>query len=464
MSIRPIRRISSSISSCLDAVDQALYEGDYSDDGEEFVRDGGRVGAIFLGGNHLGDKGVARIVDGLEDPCRDYYKLYLCDNRIGRLGALKISFSLKLNTKLKELSLGNNHIGNEGARHLASSLKDNNTLEVLNLENNSIGPAGTTALANALEHYNNTLHWLVLSENPIGDEGVKSMLRCIGNTSSFNDLQKCNHSLKSIILKKVTQVHDHTSLRKIQCLLKINRLSAPSLRLAAQRKILLHVKENPNALLEFFIAIRGDGSRMELCFHPLVLALLGDQYDLSTSFLLLQNSPHIFSNDPDIAKSNQQQKVHGQISKINIEDHKNEFSDNIEASGSSIRRSICDRCGIMPTPIGAWPMRQSPQSPAVIRNLAVAAGKEEEEECAHEDNSDLSSRVSRHRLNEDSDDFFNFLLEELRNQQAPNNRASQRSQHQTQSNVDKSGGRSTIEQSDYSATETISSLAPPPRV
>mmetsp|Transcript_16870 Transcript_16870/g.29034 ORF Transcript_16870/g.29034 Transcript_16870/m.29034 type:complete len:310 (-) Transcript_16870:200-1129(-) len=299
-----IRRLSPSFSSCLDSV-EAVFEGDAgaiaADDGEDFVRDGGRVGGIFLGGNHLGDKGVARIVDGLEDPCRQYYKLYLCDNRIGRQGASFISYSLKYNATLMELSLGNNHIGDEGARHMASSLVVNNCLQMLNLENNSIGPAGTTVIANALEHSNKSLHWLVLSENPIGDEGAKAILQCIGNSNSLEHLKRCNHSLLSVVLKKVTQVKDVATLRKIQCYLKTNRLSFPSPISAAQRKILLYVKENPKELMNYFSSFGMKGAEVEIDGRmALLLALLGKQYDLSSTFVLLQNSPHLFTNDPGI--------------------------------------------------------------------------------------------------------------------------------------------------------------------
>lgn len=259
------------------------------------------MGAIFLGGNHLGDKGVERIVDGLEDPCREYYKLYLCDNRIGRLGASFISCSLKYNTSLMELDLGNNHIGDDGAKYLALALEENCTLKMLNLENNNIGSDGVVALANALEHSNDSLQWLVLTENPIGDEGAKALLRCVRNTLSFDHLQKCNHTLLSIILKKVTQIKDTSTLRKIQCYLKINRTSELALPgSVAQRKILAYAKENPNALLEYFTNLRSDCGRRELSLHPSVLALLGFQDDVSTVFTVLRNSAHLFSDDPDI--------------------------------------------------------------------------------------------------------------------------------------------------------------------
>ncbi|KAL7544754.1 hypothetical protein ACHAWF_008113 [Thalassiosira exigua] len=305
------RSLSSSLSSCFDSV-EAIFEIDPASglgppssssdayDGEEFVRDGGRIGAIFLGGHRLGDKGVARIVDGLEDPCRDYYKLYLDDNRIGVPGASSLSRSLRCNATLLELGLENNRLGDEGARCLASALAENDTLVMLNLEKNGVGPSGTAAIADALEHRNNSLQWLVLSENPIGDEGAKAMLRCVGNTSSFDRLQLCNHTLLSVVLKKVTQVKDHATLRKIHCYLKINRLSSPFPAFARQRKILTHAKENPDVFLEYLHTIRRDDAKRELSLHPLILALLGQQCELSTIFMVVQSSAHIFLNDPDI--------------------------------------------------------------------------------------------------------------------------------------------------------------------
>lgn len=292
--------LSSSLSSCLDSV-EAVGNRSSGDDEEVFVRDGGRVGAIFLGGHHLGDRGVGRIVHELEDPCREYYKLYLCDNRIGSLGASFVSYLLKYNTTLVELSLGNNNIGDEGARHLASSLV-NDTLRMLNIENNNIGAAGVAALANALERNNTSLHSLVLSENPIGDGGARAMLDCIRNNASIDSLMRCNHTLRTVTLKKVTQVNDASILRKIPAFLKINReseSSSPSV--AARRKILLLVKEHPSSLLDYLSSLRCDTKEMFGCM-ALVLALLGGSCDASSIFLVLMNSPSVFSDDPDISR------------------------------------------------------------------------------------------------------------------------------------------------------------------
>ena len=294
----PYRRILSAIfefevvMSCRRATATADEEALAHEDGES-------EGAIFLVGNHIRDKGVARIVDALKEPCfREYYKLYLCDNRVGRLGASCISTALNYNTTLRELSLGNNHIGDEGARYLADALTQNGTLEMLNLEKNSIGPIGITALAIALENDNKSLKWLVLSENPIGDEGVSSILRCVGNTSTFERLQNCNHCLLSVTMRKITQIKDSAiAIRRIQTYLKINRLSVNSSRLLVQRKVIQSVRENQTALLEYLSVVQNRYGPKEMYCALHILSLLGEQGDLSTLFEVLKNTPQLFPID-----------------------------------------------------------------------------------------------------------------------------------------------------------------------
>ena len=269
--------------SCLDCNKEAVEGEDEMEEGN-----GDREGMIFLIGCNLKNKGVQRVIDELQDPCREYSKLYLCDNRIEKLGASFISYALKYDSCLTELSLAHNNIGNDGAEYLAHALRFNGTLKMLNLEKNNIGPRGVAALSQCLEQSNTTLQWMVLSENPIGDEGAKSLLRCVGNNLTIDTLLKCNHSLTSITLKKVTCLTSQTTLRKIQCYLTINRLLMPSL--ASQRKVLMLVKENHGPLLEYISAIQGDDAVKDVCIMQ-ILALLGRHRDLlSTLFALLKDN------------------------------------------------------------------------------------------------------------------------------------------------------------------------------
>ena len=252
---------------------------------------GDREGIIFLIGCNMKNKGVERVVDGLQDPCREYSKLFLCDNRIEKLSASFLSYALKNDSCLTELSLAHNDIGNDGAESLAHALRFNGTLKMLNLEKNNIGPRGVAALSKCLERSNTTLQWMVLSENPIGDEGAKSLLRCVGNNLTIDTLLKCNFSLTSITLKKVTCLTSQTTLRKIQCYLTINRLFMPSrISLASQRKVLMLVKENHGPLLEYMSAIQGVDAVKDVCIMQ-ILALLGRHCDLlSTLFALLKDN------------------------------------------------------------------------------------------------------------------------------------------------------------------------------
>jgi len=237
---------------------------------------------------------VARIVDGLEDYIQ-YRKLFLCDNRISMTGALLISNSLRHNKTLIELSLGNNLIGDEGACIIASSLKENNTLEILNLENNGIGNRGVKAIVELGLMQNKMIQYLVLSENPITEIGAKSLLHCIKDTSSLKNLYLCNHTLLSIILKKVPVV-DRRILRDIKSYLKVNRANnSPSELSAAKCKILLCIKENPQSLIEYMVRIREDNPDLELSLVPWILSLLCKHHDLATvNTILQQNSSCLF--------------------------------------------------------------------------------------------------------------------------------------------------------------------------
>lgn len=280
--------IPSSFSSCLD-------HGAVNNESEEDASsDGGTINAVFLGSHHLGDRGVERIADGLEDSCRLYFRIHLDNNQITTKGAQLISSSLKHCPTLLELSLADNPLSNEGARHLASSLVCNNTLEMLNVSNCGIGALGVDALSYVLEHNNASLRWLDLSSNPMGDAGSQSMLRCIANESSFDHLLSCNHSLHGIILKKVTLEDKRRTLSRIMNYLKVNRKHSYSRSRIPQRKVLHHINEKPRNLLEYLSSIRN--ARLALKLQPTVLSLMDD---LSTLMVLVMNTPHIFTCGTD---------------------------------------------------------------------------------------------------------------------------------------------------------------------
>jgi hypothetical protein len=235
---------------------------------------------------------VARIVDGLEDYIH-YRKLFLCDNRITQDGAALISQSLRCNTTLVELSLGDNSIGDEGVFFISASLKENCTLEILNLENNGISCKGIGYIVDAML-YNTVIQHLVLSQNPIEDVGAKALLRCIRDNSSLANLYLSNHTLLSIILKKVTLVKDGRILRDIKSYLKVNRM-ADNVHVPT-RKILHYIRETPHFLIDYIFKMREDNNNpdLALCLMPRILSLIGSHHDLATINIILQTSPSLF--------------------------------------------------------------------------------------------------------------------------------------------------------------------------
>mmetsp|Transcript_11697 Transcript_11697/g.13522 ORF Transcript_11697/g.13522 Transcript_11697/m.13522 type:complete len:929 (-) Transcript_11697:915-3701(-) len=128
------------------------------------------------------------------------------------LGNSKISCSnpilssLKYNNTLTYLDLKKNHIGDKGGVAIAAFLYRNNTLEELILKQNQISDSGAKALAKALKH-NDTLCQLDLSRNFVGNKGAKWFVAMLKTNSSVTGLAlHHNHVYRERILEKLTSL------------------------------------------------------------------------------------------------------------------------------------------------------------------------------------------------------------------------------------------------------------------
>jgi hypothetical protein len=272
----------SKLASCLDCTDCISPLSEDEDDS-----------SIFFLSSHLSDRGLARITHGLElSKC---YKLYLCGNNISARGAMLISTVIQSSHNIVELSLANNCIGDVGAEHISVALMNNKVLRMLNLENNGIGCKGANSLAKALS-FPSSLRWLVLSENMITDEGVKAFLNnCVRNTQSIVTLIESNHTLFSVVLKKV-HLKDRTILRDLQHYLTINRIChsySNGLAIAIKRKIKICVHENPSLLLDYIVNAQSQEcfrhNAMMLKLQPELFSFFGDR--LTTLYTVLRQYP-----------------------------------------------------------------------------------------------------------------------------------------------------------------------------
>jgi len=102
--------------------------------------------------------------------CPQLVRLDLSCNNIGDEGAKMIADALKVNQRLKTMSLIGNIIGDDGAKFIADTLKDNHCLKMLLLSNNSICDDGAKMIADAMK-VNHSLRTLVLSDNKISSDG-----------------------------------------------------------------------------------------------------------------------------------------------------------------------------------------------------------------------------------------------------------------------------------------------------
>jgi NLR family CARD domain-containing protein 3 len=102
-------------------------------------------------------------------------------SKITTAGVLLLVEALNNNQTLETLYLSNNHIGDHGVRLLAETLSNRqNTLKTLVLQQNEITNQGAQYLARMLQA-NTILLWLYVGENQISDDGVRMLAEAITN-------------------------------------------------------------------------------------------------------------------------------------------------------------------------------------------------------------------------------------------------------------------------------------------
>lgn len=125
-------------------------------DGDQMVRlvravqKHGKVGELFLEGNHVGDQAICRVAEALQEG-HSLHILNLGGNGVADTGATALSAMLKEFPEgcLKKLFLMENRISDAGAREFAAALIINRSLQELNLERNVIEEPGINELRDA---------------------------------------------------------------------------------------------------------------------------------------------------------------------------------------------------------------------------------------------------------------------------------------------------------------------------
>ena len=138
-------------------------------------------------------------------------------NRITSEGCSKLEEVLNFNKHLENLDISGNSINNEGLLLIAKGINNdiinknkkinsllsnysfNNSLLIINLSNNEISCQGIKYI---LSINNSNIHTLILSENPINNDGIKLLSKYL-NKQVFNslkilELNKCNFNYEGL--------------------------------------------------------------------------------------------------------------------------------------------------------------------------------------------------------------------------------------------------------------------------
>ncbi|XP_072893718.1 NACHT, LRR and PYD domains-containing protein 3-like [Hemitrygon akajei] len=136
---------------------------------------------LRLGRNDLGDSGVKLVSAALRNPECKIQKLWLDNVRLTDSGAEDLDSALSTNTSLTELDLSDNKLGDSGVKLVSAALRNPECkIQKLLLGDVGLTDSGAKDLASALST-NPSLTGLNLNENKLGDSGVKLVSEALRN-------------------------------------------------------------------------------------------------------------------------------------------------------------------------------------------------------------------------------------------------------------------------------------------
>ncbi|XP_072892488.1 NACHT, LRR and PYD domains-containing protein 3-like isoform X3 [Hemitrygon akajei] len=136
---------------------------------------------LRLGENELGDSGVKLVSVALRNAECKIQKLWLWDVSLTYSGAEDLASALSTNTSLTELDMSENELGDSGVKLVSAALR-NLECKIQTLEMIDVGltDSGAEDLVSALST-NTSLMELNLSNNDLGDSGVKLVSAALRN-------------------------------------------------------------------------------------------------------------------------------------------------------------------------------------------------------------------------------------------------------------------------------------------
>lgn len=107
-------------------------------------------------------------------------------------GLKQIAKALEKNASLHNFDLSYNNITNEGAQFLAQGLKVNKSINILMLRYNKITSPGAREISDTIGMPDNTITFLEMSGNKIGDAGAISFSKALQSTKALKTF-KCRY-------------------------------------------------------------------------------------------------------------------------------------------------------------------------------------------------------------------------------------------------------------------------------
>ncbi|KAI5617326.1 NACHT, LRR and PYD domains-containing protein 12 isoform X1 [Silurus asotus] len=137
---------------------------------------------LNLSQNNVGDSGVTCISSVLENPRCKLGTLRLCNCGVSVEGCAALTSALSSNLSLRELDLSNNTIGDSGVKVLSALLENpHSCLAKLRLGKCGVTDGGCAALSSALRSNPSHLRELSLSWNHVGDPGLTCLSAVLEN-------------------------------------------------------------------------------------------------------------------------------------------------------------------------------------------------------------------------------------------------------------------------------------------
>jgi len=148
--------------------------------------------------------------------CINHLDLSHCD-----LGSTPEMLSVILQSDVEHIYLDNNNIDSLGAVKIAEYLESDPPIEHLSLDHNRLNDDDAILISQAMKR-NTNLVSLYLDSNNFTSIGVKALLMCIFDSSSLNAISESNHTLTRIIF--FTDTRSYTHIHKNDLVGCINRM------------------------------------------------------------------------------------------------------------------------------------------------------------------------------------------------------------------------------------------------